>query len=68
MGGRASENTFLNFSNISFSEQNKPYKAGVGMISQDNDERDTSYVIIPLYRRYRDDKDNSASASHGERD
>lgn len=38
------------------------------MISQDNDERDTSYVIIPLYRRYRDDKDNSASASHGERD
>ena len=41
----------LHFTNLSFTEANKIYKPGIGMIPQDNDDQNVSQIIIPLYRR-----------------
>ncbi len=51
LGGNASETTFFDFSNLSFTEQNQSHKAGIGMIPVDNDESGVKKVVIPQYRR-----------------
>lgn len=51
LGGNCSEAGYFNFSNLSYAEQNTPYKPGVGMISRDNDDRGISKIVIPQYKR-----------------
>lgn len=51
LGGNCAETSFFNFTNLSFTEANKIYKPGIGMIPQDNDDQNVSQIIIPLYRR-----------------
>ena len=51
LGGNCAETSFFNFTNLSFTEANKVYKPGIGMIPQDNDDQNVSQIIIPLYRR-----------------
>ncbi len=50
LGGNTTDSDFFDFSRLSYAEQNRINKCGVGMIPQDNDERDITYVIIPQYK------------------
>lgn len=50
-GGRTGENQALSFDYLSFTEQNKGEKTGVGQIPDASDEKDTRKVVVPLARR-----------------
>ncbi len=47
-GGNTSAQRILDFDNISFSEQNKTLKTGIGMIPSNDESADR--VVVPLYR------------------
>ena len=51
LGGNAMEAAYFDFSHLTYTEQNKGYKAGIGMIPRDNDESGVEKVIIPQYRK-----------------
>lgn len=50
-GGRVSDNPNLNFDYLSYAEQSKTEKAGIGMLPDVMDEKDTRKVVVPLARR-----------------
>ncbi len=51
LGGKVSENHKLSFDYMSFLEQAKGEKAGIGQIPDAGDEKDVKRVVIPLSRR-----------------
>jgi S-DNA-T family DNA segregation ATPase FtsK/SpoIIIE len=51
LGGKVSDNMVLSFDYLSFMEQNKGEKTGIGQIPDAGDEKDTKKVVIPLARR-----------------
>ena len=51
LGGNLTSNTILNFDYLSFSEQNKADKPGIGSIPDVTDENATRKVVIPVVRR-----------------
>lgn len=51
LGGNCAESSFFNFTNLSYTDANRIYKPGIGMIPQDNDDRDILQIVIPQYRR-----------------
>ena len=51
LGGNCTESSFFNFTNLSYTDANRIYKPGIGMIPQDNDDRDILQIVIPQYRR-----------------
>lgn len=50
-GGKASENTVLSFDYMSYAEQNKPEKVGVGLLPNVSDDNSTKKVVVPRARR-----------------
>ena len=50
-GGKVTNNQIMTFDYMSFAEQNKAEKAGVGLLPDAVDEKDTKKVIVPLARR-----------------
>jgi S-DNA-T family DNA segregation ATPase FtsK/SpoIIIE len=50
-GGKVIDNPILQFDYLSFTEQSKPEKVGVGMIPNVSDEQKTQKVVVPLARR-----------------
>lgn len=51
MGGKVGNNPVLSFDDLSFTEQNKGEKAGIGQIPDVVDVENTTKVVIPLARR-----------------
>lgn len=51
LGGKVSNNTILNYEYMTYSDQTKADKAGVGTLPEIRDEKETSKVIIPLVRK-----------------
>ena len=50
-GGNTSQNTYMNFSYIPFSDQNKAEKPGIGQIPNAADSTDAQRIVIPAVRR-----------------
>lgn len=51
LGGKTCDNLELSFDYLSYMDQNKGEKAGIGQIPDIEDERDTQKVVVPLARR-----------------
>lgn len=51
MGGNVAQNGFLNFDYLSFKEQTKTEKPGIGMLPEINGEIDAQKIVIPLARK-----------------
>lgn len=49
LGGNCTESSFFNFTNLSYTDANRIYKPGIGMIPQDNDDRYILQIVIPQY-------------------
>lgn len=50
-GGKTAENTVFSFDYMSYAEQNKPEKVGVGLLPNISDKNSTKKVIVPRARR-----------------
>ncbi len=50
LGGNISGQRILSFDYVPYMEQNKTMKPGIAMLSQENDERETRKVILPLVK------------------
>lgn len=50
-GGKTADNPNLNFEYLSFMEQSKTEKPGVGLLPAAGNEKDTQRVVVPLARR-----------------
>lgn len=50
-GGKSGENPILSFGQLSFREQNKVEKAGIGIAANPTDEKVINRIVIPLARR-----------------
>ena len=49
-GGNLSSQRILAFDYVPYMEQGKSMKSGIAMISQENDDRDTQKIIVPLVK------------------
>lgn len=49
-GGNIGNNKYLRFDNVSFAEQNKTQKVGIGMTPSAEDENIAEYVVVPQFK------------------
>ena len=50
-GGNTNQNTYMNFSYIPFTEQNKPEKSGIGQLPNAADSADARRIVVPTVRK-----------------
>lgn len=50
-GGNTSQNTYMNFSHIPFTEQNKAEKPGIGQLPKAADSEDAQQIVVPAVRK-----------------